>query len=62
MRHPEIMLKYSGPSRGVRILKNLMDRMVRYISECPPDAEKEGFTRVVRVTPEGTRIWDEDYR
>lgn len=28
MRHPEIMLKYSGPSHGVRILKNLMDRAI----------------------------------
>ena len=30
-----------------------IDKMTRYISECPPDAEKEGFARVIRVTPGG---------
>ena len=34
-----------------RVPEHAIDKMARYISECPPDAEKEGFTRVVRVTP-----------
>ena len=38
-----------------RVPEHAIDKMVRYISECPPDAEEEGFTRVVRVTPKSNR-------
>ena len=34
-----------------RVPEHAIDKMTRYISECPPDAAKEGVTRVVRVAP-----------
>jgi len=46
----------AGRPSDRRIPEHVIDKMTRYISECPPDAAKEGFSRVIRVTPNDDTI------
>ena len=41
----------AGRPSDRRVPEHAIDKMLRYIMECPPDAAKEGFSRVVRVAP-----------